>query len=164
MKTRSKSVYIKSTPEKVFARMDDLANTGMHMTKSSMMMMGNKLTLEQTSLNATGIGAKYHWYGKMMGMSMDFSETVTKWEPPRSKEWETFGNARMIIMSWYRIWFNISLAENGSRAEIFISYLPPAQWYNKILSFLFAGLYCNWCLNNMLNDTKKSLGNPGDIL
>ena len=157
MITKSKSILIHSTPAKVFAQMDDFSKTGMHMTESSMMMMGSKLTLKQLSTDGTGIGASYRWYGKMMGMTMDFSETVTKWEQNILKEWETVGEAKIIIMSWYRMWFEISPTENGTLAKISISYLPPKEWYYKILSFFFATWYCNWCLNNMLNDTKKSL-------
>ena len=159
MKTRSKSILIHSTPEKVFQQMDDFSKTGMHMSESSMMMMGSKLKLEQLSPNPTGVAAKYRWYGKMMGMIVDFSEIVTEWQPPKLKEWETVDEAKIIIMSWYRMWFEIAPAENGTLANISISYLPPKEWYYKILSFFFANWYCNWCLNNMLNDTKKSLEN-----
>ena len=119
--------------------------------------MGSKLELEQLSTNATGIGASYRWYGKMLGMTMDFTETVTNWQLNQFKEWETIGEAKMIIMSWYRMWFKIEPGENGTVAELSISYLPPKEWYFRILSFFFAAWYCNWCLNNMLNDTKKGL-------
>ena len=159
MKKKSKNIRIHSTPEKVFTQMDDLSKTGMDMSESSVMMMGSKLKLEQLSINSTVVGPKYRWYGKMMGMIMDFSESVTKWQSPKIKEWETFGEAKIIIMSWYRMWFEISLAENGTNAKLSISYLPPKQWFYKILSFFFANWYCNWCLNNMLNDTKKNLEN-----
>lgn len=157
MKTRSKSILIDSTPEKVFAQMDDFSKTGMHMSESSMMMIGSKLKLEQLSTNSTGVGAKYRWYGKMIGMTMDFSETVTKWQSPKIKEWETVGEAKIIIMSWYRMWFEIAPYENKTLTKISISYLPPNEWFYKILSFFFANWYCNWCLNSMLNDTKKNL-------
>ena len=157
MKTKTKNIFIHSTPEKVFAQMDDFSKTGMHMSESSMMMMGSKLKLEQLSNKAAGVGASYRWYGKMMGMTMDFSETVTKWQPNKLKEWETIGQAKIIIMSWYRMWFEIAPAENGATAKISISYLPPKGLFYKILSFFFAKWYCNWCLNNMLNDTKKEL-------
>ena len=157
MKIKSKSILINSTPAQVFAQMDDFSKTGMHMSESSMMMMGSKLKLEQLSINSTGVGAKYRWHGKMMGMIMDFSETVTKWQSPKFKEWETVGEAKIIIMSWYRMWFEISPAENGTIAKISISYLPPKEWFYKILSFIFTSWYCNWCLNNMLNGTKKEL-------
>ena len=159
MKTTSKNIRIHSTPEKVFDQMDDFSKTGMHMSESSMMMMGSKLKLEQLSINSTGVGAKYRWYGKMMGITMDFSETITKWQPPKIKERETVGEAKIIIMSWYRMWFEISPAENGTNAQISIQYLLPEPWYYKILSFFFANWYCNWCLNNMLNDTKRNLEN-----
>ena len=137
--------------------MDDFSKTGMHMSESSMMMMGSKLKLEQLSTNPTGVGAKYYWYGKMMGMTIDFSETVTKWQLSQLKEWETVGEAKIIIMSWYRMWFEIAPAVNETIAKISISFLLPKEWYYKILSFFFANWYCNWCLNNMLNDTKKNL-------
>ncbi len=157
MKTKSKSILIHSTPEKVFQQMDDFSKTGMHMTESSMMMMGSKLKLVQISTNATGLGASYHWFGKMMGMIIDFSETVTKWEQNKLKEWEIVGEAKIIIMSRYRMWFEISPAAKGTLAKISISYLPPKEWFYKILSFCFANWYCNWCLKNMLNDTKSNL-------
>ncbi len=82
------------------------------MGESSMMMMGSKLTLEQLSTNSTGVGASYRWHGKMVGMIMDFSETVTKWEQNKFKEWEIKSDAEIIIMSWYRMWFEISASEN----------------------------------------------------
>lgn len=163
MKSKSKSIIIHATPEQVFARMDDFSKTGMHMSESSMMMMGSKLTLEQISPNATGFGAKYRWYGKMMGMTIDFSESVTKWEPPKMKEWETFGDARIIIMRWYRMGFEIIPSENGTMVKLSISYLPPKAWYYRLLSFLFGRWYCNWCLNNMLNDTKEALENVSNF-
>ncbi len=137
--------------------MDDFSKAGMHMSEKSMMMMGSKLTLQQISSNATGLGATYRWYGKMMGMNLDFSETVTKWQPPQYKKWETVGEAKIIIMSWYRMWFEITPDENGAIVKLSISYLPPPQWFYKVLSFFFAGWYCNWCLSNMLNDTKRTL-------
>lgn len=156
MKTKSKRIIIHSSPQQIFSQLDDFSKTGMHMSESSMMMMGSKLNLEQLSTNP-GLGASYRWSGKLMGMTMDFSETVTKWQPPKLKEWETVGEPKIIIMSWYRMRFEITAAENGTIVKISISYLPPKVWLYKILSFFFAKLYCNWCLNNMLNDTKREL-------
>jgi hypothetical protein len=52
--------------------MDDFSKTGMHMSESSMMMMGSKLKLWNNFLQIPpAIGAKYRWYGKMMGMTID---------------------------------------------------------------------------------------------
>ena len=55
MTIKSKSPIIYATPAEVFAYMDNIGNTGMHMTKSSMPMMGSKLELKQLSENATGL-------------------------------------------------------------------------------------------------------------
>ncbi|MEP6616782.1 MAG: hypothetical protein ABJA57_09400 [Ginsengibacter sp.] len=74
-----------------------------------------------------------------------------------SKEWEIIGKAKIIIMSWYRMWFEITQGEKGTNAKISISYVPPKEWYYQIIPFFFANWYCNWCLNNMLNDTKKNI-------
>jgi hypothetical protein len=127
------------------------------MGESSMMMMGSKLKLEQLSPNTTGVGATYRWHGKMIGMAIDFTETVTRWQPPQYKEWQTVGEAKIIIMSWYKMWFEITPCEQETMVKLSIGYLEPENWFFKFLSFLFARLYCNWCLNNMLNDTKKAL-------
>jgi hypothetical protein len=157
MKTKSRSIIIHSSPSQIFPHLDDFSKTGMHMSESSMMMMGSNLTLEQLSNNATGIGATYRWFGKVMGMTIDFSETVTKWESPISKEWETIGDAKIIIMSWYKMWFNIIGNDVSSTITLHISYLPPKEWYFKILSFFFGDWYCNWCLKNMLQSTKQKV-------
>ena len=91
-----------------------------------------------------------------MEMTMDLSETVTQWQPNRLKQWETVGEAKIIIMSWFRMWFEIAFAENETSVKLSISYLPPKQWFYKILSFFFAKWYCNWCINIMWDDTKKN--------
>lgn len=157
MTTKTKSIIINSSLEIVFQQMDDFSKTGMHMNESSMMMMGSKLKLEQLSKNSSGVGAKYRWYGKMAGMIIYFTTTVTKWQAPLLKEWETIGVAKIIIMSWYRMWFELNPTDNRTVAKLSISYLPPKQWFYKFLSFLFANMYCNWCLKNMLEDTKKNI-------
>jgi hypothetical protein len=157
MKTITRNIFISAPPDKVFAMIDDLGVTGMHMTKSSAMMMGSKLNLEYLTTNHTGLGSKYRWTGKMMGMKMDFTVEVTKWIKGNEKTWETIGEARMIIYSWYRMHLLVKTIENGSEAELSITYERPKGWFAKIISFLFADWYCNWCLKNMLKDAKRKL-------
>jgi hypothetical protein len=103
MKTITRNIFIQATPENVFETMDDLGITGIHMTQSSTMMMGSKLHLEYLTTQHTGPGTKYRWTGKMMGMKMDFTVEVTKWIKGKEKVWETIGEAKMIIYSWYRM-------------------------------------------------------------
>src|SRR5215212_2442783 len=122
MKFKSKSILIHSSPERVFAYMDNLANTGMHMTDSSAMMMGSKLQLQQLTENATGLNSKFRWSGKMMGFAMDFTVVVTKWIKDKEKAWETIGEAKMIILKWYQMRFIISPAGTDTKAELSIAY------------------------------------------
>ena len=49
--------------------------------------------LEILSDQATGFGATYRYSGTMMGLSIDFSESVTKYVPPREKVWRTIGES-----------------------------------------------------------------------
>lgn len=157
MKTQIKKILIHAPSEKVFAYMDNISNTGMHMTKSSMAMMGSKLELEQLSENATGPNSKYRWFGKMMGFNMDFTVAVTKWIKEKEKIWETVGDAKMIILKWYQMHLVISPAGKNSRVELSITYTTPKNIFFGFVAFFLAPLYANWCLNNMLRDSKKSL-------
>ena len=157
MKTLSKSIIIHSSPEKVFVYMDNIADTGMHMTKGSKPMMGSKLELKQLSENATGLNSKFRWYGKMMGFTMDFTVVVTKWIKDKEKVWETIGEAKMIILGWYQIRLVILQERENTKAELSISYTNPKNIFFKIIAFFLAPFYANWCLNNMLQDSKKTL-------
>ena len=157
MKTITRKIQIEASPERVFDALDDLGVTGMHMTQSSAMMMGNKLHLKYLTENQKGLGSKYRWRGKMIDMNMDFTVEVTKWIKGVEKIWETIDEAKMIIYSWYRMNLLVSKDGDKSLVELSITYKKPKGWFAKIISFLFADWYCRWCLNNMLNDTKNVL-------
>lgn len=154
IKTYSQSLLIHGDSHQVFQFMDDLAKTGMHMTKRSMMMMGSKLTLEDITQSGTGIGSTFHWYGKMMGMKIDFTETITEWKVDQSKKWDTIGDAKLIIFSWYQMGFDLKPFGKDTEATLWIKYKTPKGWFDLLLSVLFAKWYCRWCINNMLQDTK----------
>lgn len=139
--------------------MDDLSKTGMHMSENSIMMMGSKLVLEQMPGPSKGVGATFHWNGKVMGMPVDIIETVTKWVENKEKVWETIGSPKIIILGWYRMRLKTASANEGTNTSLQIEYTEPKGWFYKILSFLFAGWYGRWCLNNMLYDTKRKLEN-----
>jgi hypothetical protein len=135
MKTLTKSIIIHSTAEKIFAYMDDIANTGMHMTKSSMPMMGSKLELKQLSENAAGLNSKFRWFGKMMGFTMDFTIAVTKWIKDKEKVWETIEKAKMIILGWYQMRLVISPEGQNTKAELSIAYTNPKNIFFKFIAF-----------------------------
>jgi hypothetical protein len=159
MKTIQKTMTYRATPEAVFDHLDDLSVTGMHMTKSSMPMMGGKMNLEFISPNKKGLNTKYRWTGKVLWMNLDFTVAVTKWVKGIEKSWKTIGPTKMIICSWFRM--DLQIEPNGpeTTAHLSITYEKPKGFFNVILSFLLANWYCRWCLNNMLNDTASRLKN-----
>jgi hypothetical protein len=53
--------------------LDDLGVTGMHMTKSSVPMMGGKMNLEFLSSHKTELNTKYRWTGNVLWMQLDFT-------------------------------------------------------------------------------------------
>jgi predicted ATPase len=159
MKTIKRVQNYYAPAEKVFSYLDSLTVTGMHMTKSSPMMMGSKLHLEYLTVNRTGLGTKYRWSGTMMWMPMEFTVEVTKWVEGVEKVWETIGEAKMIIYSWYRMHLLVYPKENSTQAELSITYEKPKGWFAKIISFFVADWYCNRCLKNMLSDTDIAIRN-----
>lgn len=129
----------------------------MHMTMSSAMMMGSKLHLEFLTDHHFGLGSRYRWRGKMMGLKMDFTVEVTRWIDGQEKIWETIGEPKLIIYSWYRMILKVFPKGDMSYAELSITYERPSGCITRVLSFLFADWYCRWCLRKMLEDAKKHL-------
>lgn len=127
------------------------------MMKSSMPMMGSKLELQQLSPNNTGSNAKLRWFGKVMGFRMDFTVVTTNWVKDSEKIWETVGDARMIILSWYRMRLFLRAVGEATDVELSIDYEKPKTIFFGLLAFLLAPIYANWCLGNMLTDSKMAL-------
>lgn len=152
VRTVVRKKIILGKPEEVFAFMDDIRNTGKHMTKTNAPMMGSKLGLEWLTDYKTGLGATYRWRGKAVGMKMDFTVEVTKWNPGKEKIWESVGEAKMIVISWYRMFLVLTpLPDGTTETELGIYYTKP----RNILGFLFGRPYSVWCVKSMLKDTKK---------
>lgn len=158
MKAVSRTIIIRSDPGEVFAFMDAMANTGMHMTRSSMPMWGGKLELIQISPHATGPGAKFRWKGKALWMKLDFTVEVTAWKKNELKIWETTGEVKAIILSWYRMRMQLTPVNEGTQVELGIEYETSGKnFFERILAFFIAGWYARWCVINMLNDSKKKM-------
>lgn len=152
IKHYEKTMVINGTPSEVFAFMDDINNTGMHMMKSNTQMIGSRLNLEWLTSYTTGLGTKYKWTGKVMGMKMNFTVLVIDWENGRLKTWGTVGAAKMIVISWFKMKLIITPYENkGSIVNLKIDYIKS----NKLLGFIAGRVYSKWCVKSMLKDTNR---------
>ena len=159
MITVTETADIKASAESVFAYVDDIRNIGWHMTeRSSMTMMGSRLELEIVSEQSTGLGATYRYSGTMMGLSLDFSESVTRYIPNREKIWHTIGEPRLLIISSYEMRLAVEpLSAASSRLTISIAYELPRSTFWRIVGRLLAGPYSRWCLRQMVGDAKRAL-------
>jgi len=143
---------INAKPQEVFDFMDDINNTGMHMTETNPQMIGSKLNLEWLTDHKRGLNAKYKWTGKVIGLEMKFTVIVTQWEDGKSKTWETIGDSKMIVISWYRMYLELKPNADGTTtAKLGILYTKP----KNLLGYVLGKRYSIWCVKSMLNDTQK---------
>lgn len=147
-----REMIIQGSQEEVFAFMDDIRNTGKHMTESSGAMAGSKLSIEWLSNHKTGLGTKYRWRGKVVGMKMDFTVEVSKWIEGKQKVWGTVGDAKMIVIDWFEMDLIMTPEKDGkSNAKLGINYTK----HRGAWGFLLGKWYSKWCVKSMLKDTKK---------
>ena len=135
MITVTETVDIRALADSVFAYVDDIRNVGWHMTdRSSVAMMGSRLKLEILSEQRAGPGATYRYSGTMMGLPLDFSESVTRYIPNREKIWHTIGEPRLLIISSYEMRLTVEpLSASSSRLTISIAYdLPRSPLWRLI--------------------------------
>ncbi len=151
-----REMIINGSQEDVFAFMDDIRNTGKHMTESSGAMAGSKLKIEWLSDYKMGLGTKYRWTGKVVGMKMDFTVEVSKWIDGKEKVWGIVGDAKMIVIDWFEMDLTMTPEKDGkSKAKLGINYTK----HRGLWGFLLGKWYSKWCVKSMLRDTKKHFEN-----
>ena len=126
--------------------------------RPSMAMMGSRLRLEILSEQATGLSATYRYAGTIMGLPIDFSESVTTYVSPREKVCRAIGKPRLLIIASYEMRLAVDpLSPSSSRLTISIAYELPAAWFWRCVAILLAGSYARWCLRRMCRDAKHAL-------
>ncbi len=162
----SETVEIRASAETVFAHVDDIRNLGWHMaSRSSMAMLGSRLRLEILSDQPSGLGATYRYTGTMIGLSIDFSESVTKYLPPHEKVWRTLGKPRLLIIASYEMRVAVErLSPSSSRLTISIVYELPRSGFWRIVGLLLARRYSRWCLRRMLQDARHAVEAPARVM
>ena len=163
MSDLSRSVTIEAPAERVFAYVDDIRNLARHMSENrSMPMMGSKLKLEIMTPEPTGVGAVYWYSGRMMGLTIDFSETVTRYVAGHEKVWRTIGEPQLLIIAGYEMRVLVEPVSPGSsRLTIGIDYDLPRANIGRLLGWALAGAYSRWCLTSMVEGTKLDLERRG---
>lgn len=163
MPSLERTADITASAERVFAYVDDIRNLARHMSESrSMPMMGSKLKLEILTPASTGVGATYRYSGRMLGLTLDFSEMVTKYIPGRGKIWHTIGDPQLLIVSNYEMGLTVNpMSADVCRLTIAFDYELPRSMVGRLLGRALAGSYARWCLDSMVQGTKRDVEASG---
>ena len=152
LRSTEATVRIESSPETLFAYLDDHRHLGAHMSESSWMMLGSKMDYEFDAAEARSVGSRFGFHGKMLGISLSVEQEVAIRTPPKLKVWETIGAPNLWVIGRYRMGFEIVPTAGASLLRVFIDYdLPeaaPARW----LGLVFANAYARWCTSRMAKD------------
>ena len=78
----------------------------------------------------------------MMGVTIDFSETVTKHVPGREKVWRTIGKPELLIIAGYEMRVLVEpVSPTSSRLTLSIDYELPRAGIWQALGWALAGAY-----------------------
>jgi hypothetical protein len=149
------SAMVKAPAERVFAHVDDHARLSSHMSKSSWMMGGGRMEIEFDADRGKKAGSRIRMAGRVFGIALSVEEVVTERDPPRRKVWETTGSPKLLVISRYRMGFELSPQGGDSLLRVFIEYALPAEAPARWLGRSFGSYYARWCTQRMVGDAVK---------
>jgi Polyketide cyclase / dehydrase and lipid transport len=151
------SALVHATIDQVFAHLDDPMSLAAHMGRSSMRMMGSRMSIEVDADGGRHIGSKVRMHGRMMGIPISLEEMITERQPPSKKFWETIGTPRLLVLAHYRMGFEVTPQGDSSLLRVLIDYnLPttaPGSWLGRVLG----PCYAHWCTTRMSDDAASHL-------
>jgi hypothetical protein len=155
------TVSIESLAETLFAYLDDHRHLGAHMSESSWMMLGSKMTYEFDAAEARSVGSRFGFHGKILGIPMSVEQMVAIRTPPRLKVWETVSSPNLWVIGHYRMGFEIVPKAKDSLLRIFIDYALPNAAPSRWLGLIFAYAYARWCVSRMAKDAARYFEKSG---
>ena len=136
--------------EQVFAFLDDPKALAEHMGKSSMMMLGSRMSIDVDADGGRVIGSKVRMHGHMMGIRLSLEEVITERQIPTMKVWETIGTPKLLVISHYRMGFELTRKGGSSLMRVFIDYSLPINAPGSWLGYLLGATYARWCTRQMV--------------
>ena len=152
LKHYEESVLIPVSPQEVFAFVDDHTRFSSHMTKSTLMMGGEKMNIQLDENEGKKVGSHIRMDTNILGIKIFLDEVVTVHSPPYKKGWKTVGDINLVVIGHYTMALEITPKESGSALTVSIDYELPDKltW----LGILFGGMYAKWCVRQMIGGTK----------
>lgn len=139
--------HINASPERVFTYVDDIRNVARHATSG----MGARLKLEITSPNDRGLGATYHWSGKVFGIKIDFTEVVTKWVENREKAYQSISGGKLSLH------YTLSPVPGGTQVACTLEYELPIPIIGGLIDYLIINRLAKNSLDKMYQHMKKAI-------
>ena len=148
-------IEIKARPEQVFAHIDNIRNMVPHVGA-----FGGKLDLEIVSKNASGVGATYHWRGRLLGWKVDLTEIVTKWVMNKEKAYRGIKGFKFDV-HWI-----LSSKNDKTEVNVEFSYELPGSYLGKLIDRLFINRYVERGFRKVLHEMKDILEreNSGNMI
>lgn len=115
------------------------------------MMGGGRMAYVFDEARGRAVGSRIKMRGSAFGLSLFVDEVVTRHDRPWSKQWETVGATRLLILSTYRMGFDIAAAEDGCGLSVWVDYDLPGG-LRRVLGLLLGGLYARWCVRRIADD------------
>ena len=149
------TVEVSATADAVFSYLDDHGRLSAHMSRSSWMMAGSRMALQLDAAQGRAVGAKIRLSGRGLGILLSVEEIVTERIPPLRKVWETTGRPQLLVISPYRMGYEITPKGKASLLRVFIDYALLDGPFSGLLGGLFGNFYARWCTRRMADDAAK---------
>jgi len=151
------SAYVAATPERTFAHLDDQTRLAAHMSRSSLMMGGGRMTYDFDEARGHAVGSHIRMGGRAFGVKLFVDEVVTERVPPRRKVWRTVADPALIVIGHYEMGFDVQSAIGGATLKVWINYHLPARGLGRMVPAL-ANSYARWCVRRMASDALGTFG------
>jgi hypothetical protein len=116
---------------------------------SSMAVIGSTLKLGTRSEQPAGLGATYRYSGRMMGLSLDVSESVTEYVPNRRRSGARFAYELLLAVE--------PRSAFSSRLTTSIAYDGPRSPLRRLIGWLFTGPCIRGCPRRMVGNAQRAL-------
>jgi len=154
------AAYLPSPSQMVFEHLDDQTRLGEHMSRSSAMMGGGRMSYEFDKARGKAVGSHIKFRGRAFGISIFVDEVVTERIPPRRKVWRTVGTPQLLIIAGYEMGFELKPHNGGTDLRVWIDYELPAAGVRRLLGLLLGKFYARWCVQQMVSDAVRRFSPP----
>ena len=148
-----------ATADRVFAYLDEPKALAAHMSDSSLMKLGSRMSISVDADDGRVVGSKIRMQGRMMGIPLSLEEVITGRQVPARKVWQTIGTPNLVIMVHYRMGFELTPSGDASLVRVFIDYSLPLTAPGSPLGPLLGGVCARWCTKNMADDAARRFNN-----